>query len=1026
MKKSFVLILTLLVLALLCAGIGFSAMAAEPDGVNSLEQKLMSGYEVTAQPVGAMPISSSSAFTSMAANGTYYLTTDITVSQQYPSEFKGNLYGNGHTVTITFGKPLFDKLNGATVCDITIVGAISQYANYVGGLAAEARGSTLTGITNKANLHNSKSQQFAGGVVGYAENTTLKYCVNYGNITGNPTAFRPGGIVGQMNSETGTLTLENCINHGSVAGVNQTGGLVSRVENGAALTIKNSANFGTVTVSGSDSGGIIGKVTNAATVVEFRGCYNSGHVNGGTITGGILGCGAPSKLTVVDCHNGCFVDGCSCKGTDHGYLTQKKPQDMGGIIASFWNLSAEAVVTDCTNTGKIVCLGQDEKDHKFRAGGITACLEAGKLTVKNCHNYGDIQNGYYGAGVFARVGVQNDTLLTIEDCSNAGNVNITAHYAGGIVAYQQNSTNLLFKNCQNSGKITATGWASGIMTRMDNRLGKGTVTFQNCTNSGDVKGNAVSGGICAYIWKCMDTVTALTYIDCTNTGNLTSPNYLGGLVGIADVGGFDASNCRNSGSINIVNLFETGNVGGLVGRTYGASTFTDCVNTGNIIEAKTIGTAGPKTLYVGGIVGWVGQSGDTTEYKEQTATFTNCLNIGNVVAEEALNADQVITAGGIVGVSRSTCYAEFCVVAGKVCGTCQVGGICALASQNKQSGSTFMGCVVLADLYNNAARISDRTHGIGGIACYIWGDAHVSDCTVMGNLQFDLSGSDLVKENRRPLSALIGYTNNSGGEFKYNFFGGKLISGEGTDCIKVMCAYTVACDVTEDETVDIYDNYSFQTLPLHYNDMIEYSTSNTPELTAEQIAQGLTLADLMMETNLSMVAVMPCSGVKTPIHVSTQANYNLAVEATAHPYIANCDTHCATCGREKLVLTHSYVNVCDTVCTVCGNEREVSNHEYGTWTVLKPAAVGVEGLRERECSVCGYKETEVLSALVTLEDDKGFLAIFENKTVLIGVIAGAAALVIVIVVIVVVAKKKKKNKVEDAVEEQSNDGDFTE
>ncbi len=47
----------------------------------------------------------------------------------------------------------------------------------------------------------------------------------------------------------------------------------------------------------------------------------------------------------------------------------------------------------------------------------------------------------------------------------------------------------------------------------------------------------------------------------------------------------------------------------------------------------------------------------------------------------------------------------------------------------------------------------------------------------------------------------------------------------------------------------------------------------------------------------------------------------------------------------------------------CGSKIEEGTHTYGEWTVVKKADIGVEGSEERECPVCGYKQTRKIPAI---------------------------------------------------------------
>ena len=51
-------------------------------------------------------------------------------------------------------------------------------------------------------------------------------------------------------------------------------------------------------------------------------------------------------------------------------------------------------------------------------------------------------------------------------------------------------------------------------------------------------------------------------------------------------------------------------------------------------------------------------------------------------------------------------------------------------------------------------------------------------------------------------------------------------------------------------------------------------------------------------------------------------------------------------------------NLCE-----CGEKLNVENHSFKSWVVTKPATETVEGSRERECTVCKYKETSIVPLL---------------------------------------------------------------
>ena len=103
-------------------------------------------------------------------------------------------------------------------------------------------------------------------------------------------------------------------------------------------------------------------------------------------------------------------------------------------------------------------------------------------------------------------------------------------------------------------------------------------------------------------------------------------NYVGGICGYA-TGATSFTNCRNTG---LIYARTTNNnqlsVGGICGYASGTTAFTDCQNMGDVYS----GIVDNYAKYAGGIVGRF----------ESTKSISNCYNSGNVISKEA---------GGIVG-----------------------------------------------------------------------------------------------------------------------------------------------------------------------------------------------------------------------------------------------------------------------------------------------------------------------------------------------------------------------------------------
>lgn len=81
-----------------------------------------------------------------------------------------------------------------------------------------------------------------------------------------------------------------------------------------------------------------------------------------------------------------------------------------------------------------------------------------------------------------------------------------------------------------------------------------------------------------------------------------------------------------------------------------------------------------------------------------------------------------------------------------------------------------------------------------------------------------------------------------------------------------------------------------------------------------------------------------------------------------HVYDNDCDANCNTCGEVRST-SHKFDTVCDADCNVCGATRTPADHVYGNWKTVTEPTETAEGLRERSCIVCSFKQTESIEAL---------------------------------------------------------------
>ncbi len=191
-----------------------------------------------------------------------------------------------------------------------------------------------------------------------------------------------------------------------------------------------------------------------------------------------------------------------------------------------------------------------------------------------------------------------------------------------------------FKNLTIDGNITATGDAFNSTTaeNIASFVGKplGNLTFENCTNLANITANRTAGGIVGFT-----NGHSITLIGCVNgrrgqnlgrieCNDLDIADYAEYAYGTGGIIGFSSNaitieSCKNEGNI-------TGgyNVGGIVGKTSSTTAIYNCANNGEIFadahwssESEYANSKGEGTfrkVYVGGIIGQVGESGSLKMY----------------------------------------------------------------------------------------------------------------------------------------------------------------------------------------------------------------------------------------------------------------------------------------------------------------------------------------------------------------------------------------------------------------------------
>lgn len=431
------------------------------------------------------------------------------------------------------------------------------------------------------------SAGFIGGICGYnTDNSVLTFCSSSAAVRG---PLFVGGIAGASRA----ARITNCFNTGAVYGHHYVGGVC-----GTAYSIQ--------------------AVPEGGEVGDNR---NSGSVTGISHVGGITGAGFTARIS--SCENVGTIYGKQMLGGITG-VSEKRGLDGAGY--------GESSVTQSTNRGNLI-------GGSSSVGGI-AGYNSADSSIDNCHNYGDVNNGYvcqraggvcgHNDGAITDSGnsgaVRGDSSIggvagysagditscshdaggaiagegdyiggiagmneggTITHCGCYGGVSGAGSYVGGVAG--SNDGNI--SECRNSGQITGSGQNTGGI------CGANMATINRCVNSaqGEVNGISYTGGICGR--------NSGTVAWCTNEGDLipgSEPGYdrRGGICGVNIEGAEDPAVIEYSENKAIVEGNER--VGGICGSNQGRKAFIrDCRN--NVTAAS--GAIRGKTA-VGGVCGF--------------------------------------------------------------------------------------------------------------------------------------------------------------------------------------------------------------------------------------------------------------------------------------------------------------------------------------------------------------------------------------------------------------------------------------
>ena len=382
-----------------------------------------------------------------------------TESNPFNKKFDGNNYEISNINISTNGAAgLFGYVKDADIKNLTVSGAIST--------SEDIRAGGIVGIVVKGE-----------------KNTVIKNCINKINVTALEEGddSQAGGIVGNTDGE---LIVSDCKNYGEINSYNHAGGIIARIN--SDTMVENCGNYGEIHSNGKNAGGVIGSIRSSK--ITINECVNFGTVNGFSQTGGLIGGCEGQETSVFSCFNigdvvsSAYAGGVigeangsmSVKGCyNAGNITCFNGRVVGGIIG-ITHKNGDVEIESCFNCGVLVLNG----DRLDGIGGINGQIYGGgKSEILDCYNCGvsecvgvvtqrTVRAGICG-NINSNIGNEaasgNKSELKIENCYDIGKFNDNVKYCG-IFGCGGENENIDVRNCYflNSDGNSITGCPDGI------------------------------------------------------------------------------------------------------------------------------------------------------------------------------------------------------------------------------------------------------------------------------------------------------------------------------------------------------------------------------------------------------------------------------------------------------------------------------------------------------------------------------------------------------------------------------------
>ncbi len=494
-----------------------------------------------------------------------------------------------------------------------------------------------------------------------------------------------------------------------------------------ACTFEGCTNTGLIVCRDAYCGGIVGYAdTKDGKITKINNCINTGYVQGGEQTGGIVGYLKDSHAT--NCFNAGAVD-ClkGTKGPIYGDTNAK-----GATITTCFAMVHGAKYEGGAIGGEGVIVKFSEKD----VLGGRAAYEMNRLVGKDLfrQKVGEDRYPNFTSDVVKASDIRNDVDLVyhVTDAGSFCDALIDPYSTIELqndIDFEHNYISLYRSSLKYRGTIDGKGHTIKNIkieaTEQDNKYDQKNerraliqfaegATFKNLTlDNMTVKRDLMIAGLVGNSKNC-------TYedINITNSTIYAENSWVGGLVYESDHDTFTRCTTDKKTSVSthgIPGLHDSAYAGGLAGKAK-SSTFTDCVNGADVSGKMDV---------VGGIVA-----------QDENSTFTRCVNEGYIHHESWLFTEDDYL-GGIVADAKNSKFYE-CINSGKLkCEENYGGGIVGYGTN-----------VTILNCLNTSKELQFIKNNCGGIIGYAE-NSMIANCASLADRPCigDSKGTNLASGN---------------------------------------------------------------------------------------------------------------------------------------------------------------------------------------------------------------------------------------------------------------------------------------